>query len=352
MSTHQAAALAEPQPAGEHDYPGPPLPSPRGPISAGLIEALSRPAPEVPDDGLAGLARLARGCDALGEDAQLALTVCYELHYQGFAGVDPGWEWHLALLGARASLESLFLDVLREHVEIEDPVLVLEDLCAPPPSTGTVGTFLRDSGTWAQMRELFIHRSIYQLKEADPQAWAIPRLTGRPKAALVAVEFDEYGGGQHSRMHSRLFADLLDAADLDSRYLAYLDLVPAETLATVNLMSLCGLHRSRLGALVGMFAAAEISNGPGARVMMDALERLGAPHACVHFYREHIEADAVHEQLMRTDVVGELLRARPDLRDDVSFGIGASEFLEERSSARLLGSWERGRTSLREPGGL
>ncbi|MBD8506450.1 iron-containing redox enzyme family protein [Hoyosella sp. G463] len=352
MSSRQASPVVEHQLASEQGIPGPSLPRPRGPVSAGILEALSREAAEVPNDGLRDLAGLARGCDALGEDAQLALTVCYELHYQGFANTDPAWEWHPALLGVRAALEPLFLDVLREHVHIEDPVLALEDLCAPPPSTGTVGTFMRDSGTWAQMRELFIHRSIYQLKEADPQAWAIPRLTGRPKAALVAVEFDEYGGGQHWRMHSRLFADLMDAADLDSRYLAYLDQVPAETLATVNLMSLCGLHRSRLGAHVGMFAAAEISNGPGARVMRDALERLGAREACVHFYREHIEADAVHEQLMRTDVVGELLRARPDMRDDVSFGIGASSFLEERSSARLLGSWEHGRTSLREAGEL
>ncbi|WP_149360609.1 iron-containing redox enzyme family protein [Lolliginicoccus suaedae] len=346
MSPHQPA-VAEHPPATPSPLASPPLPPSRGPVSARLIEALARRPENVPDDGLRELAALARSGDALGEDVQLALTVCYELHYHGFAGTDPEWEWHPALLGVRAALEELFLAVLREHVRLDDPVQSLEDLCAPAPGTGTVGTFLRDTGTWEQMRELFIQRSVYQLKEADPQAWAIPRLTGRPKAALVAVEFDEYGGGQHERMHSRLFAGLMDAADLDSRYLAYLDQVPAEMLATVNFMSLCGLHRSRLGALVGMFAAAEISNGPGAQVMTDALDRLGAPEACVHFYREHIEADAVHEQLMRTDVVDALLRDHPSMREEVSFGIGASEFLEDRLSARLLGAWEEGRTSLR-----
>ena len=34
-----------------------------------------------------------------------------------------------------------------------------------------------------------MHRSAYQLKEADPHTWAIPRLSGSVKAALVEVEW-------------------------------------------------------------------------------------------------------------------------------------------------------------------
>jgi hypothetical protein len=46
----------------------------------------------------------------------------------------------------------------------------------------------------------------------------------------------------------------MDGAGLDSRYGRYLDEVPAVTLATVNMMSLFGLHRAMRGALVGHFA--------------------------------------------------------------------------------------------------
>ena len=53
--------------------------------------------------------------------------------------------------------------------------------------------YLRDTGTWGQMREYFVQRSLYHLKEADPHAFAIPRLIGQAKASFVAVEFDEYG---------------------------------------------------------------------------------------------------------------------------------------------------------------
>ncbi len=56
-----------------------------------------------------------------------------------------------------------------------------------------------------------MHRSAYQLKEADPHSWAIPRLSGPPKAALVEIQADEYGGGRPDRMHAELFADAMEA---------------------------------------------------------------------------------------------------------------------------------------------
>ena len=71
-------------------------------------------------------------------------------------------------------------------------------------------------GTWQQMREYFVHRSLYHLKEGDPHAWAIPRLVGQAKASFVAVEFDEYGGGRPDRVHARLFADAMEALGLDA----------------------------------------------------------------------------------------------------------------------------------------
>ncbi len=43
------------------------------------------------------------------------------------------------------------------------------------PAGGTGPSyFLRSKGTWEQMQEYFVHRSLYHLKEGDPHAWAIP----------------------------------------------------------------------------------------------------------------------------------------------------------------------------------
>lgn len=326
------------------------LPAARGPLSAAVLEALRQNRRGAVGDGL-DLTE-AGSSDPLGEDLQLALQVCYELHYQGFAGVDPDWEWDPELLRLRAAMERPFLAALRAGVSADggpaDVGGVLDELLVEPVDGSGVSDHLREHGSWWQMREYFVHRSIYHLKEADPHAWVIPRLRGTAKAALVAVEYDEFGAGRGDQVHAQLFADLLAAAGLSPDYLHYLDRVPAAGLAPVNMMSLFGLHRRLRGALVGHFAAAEITTAPSARRMDAALDRLGAAPACRYFFTEHIEADAVHEQVLRHEVLGDLLAREPELDADVVFGVRATGFLEDRLESHLLSCWRQGRTSLRD----
>ncbi|MDT0381551.1 iron-containing redox enzyme family protein [Streptomyces sp. DSM 42041] len=327
------------------------LPGPRGPLSDAVLAALRQP----PGTVRHWPSPTGADTDPFGEDLHLALQTAYELHYRGWRGVDDGWEWDPGLLGFRARLERLFLDALRGRAAGgEDAAAVdaeLDALLVEPQHGSGVSHHLAEHGTWPQMREFLVHRSVYHLKEADPHAWAVPRLEGRAKAGLVAVEFDEFGGGRGDRMHSRLYADLMAGAGLDDGYLHYLHAVPAEALAVVNMMSLFGLHRGLRGALVGHFAAAEITTAPSARRMVRALDRMGAAPACVHFYAEHIEADAVHEQVMRHEVVADLLAREPSLAGGLVLGMQATALVEDDLAAHLLGAWERGTSSLRRPPG-
>ena len=107
-----------------------------------------------------------------------------------------------------------------------------------------------------------MHRSAYQLKEADPHTWAIPRLHGDPKSALVRLQYDEYGEGVTRDAHAELFALHLQRLGLDPTYGAWLDWIPGSTLATTNLVSLFGLHRRWRGALVGHLALFEMASVP------------------------------------------------------------------------------------------
>jgi hypothetical protein len=198
-----------------------------------------------------------------------------------------------------------------------------------------------------QLREYAAVRSLYHLKEADPHLWVVPRLRGRAKAAMVAIEFDEFGAGRAEDVHAQLFADLMADLGLNPDYGHYLNAAPAPVLATVNLMSLFGLHRALRGALVGHFAAVEVTSSPASRRLARALRRAGAGPAARRFYDEHVEADAVHEQVVRHDVVAGLLAAEPALNADVAFGIAATGFLEARLGERLLCAWRDGRTALR-----
>jgi len=194
-----------------------------------------------------------------------------------------------------------------------------------------------------------VHRSAYQLKEADPHSWALPRLYGPPKAAMVEIQADEYGGGCAERVHAALFAKTMDGLGLDSAYGAYLAHVPGSTLATVNLMSLLGLHRRWRGAIVGHLALFEMSSSVPNRRYGNALRRLGADRDTTDFFDEHVTADAVHESIAAVDLAGGLVRQEPELAADVLWGARALSELEGRFARRLLEAWEDGRSSLLEP---
>lgn len=316
----------------------PRLPEPRGPISAGVFAALR---------GDAVAPEPCRAEKPFGEDPQLALYCLYELHYRGFAEVDPDLEWEPGLLAVRRELERAFLFALHARVPPSDDVTAeLDGLLADPGDDGVSHHLLRAGKFW-QLCEYLALRSLYHLKEADPQAWVIPRLSGAAKVALVAVEYDEYGAGDPDRLHAGLFARMLRAVGLRDDYGVYLEAAPAQALAEVNFMSMCGLHRALRGALVGQFATIELTSSPGSERLVRAMRRLGCPPEAIEFYAEHVEADAVHEQMVRRHLLAPLLAAEPELAPDVVFGIRASGLLAERLEAWLLGNWRAGETSLR-----
>jgi Iron-containing redox enzyme len=322
------------------------LPAPRGAVTGVLLPALGRPPgplPEMPDpDG--------------EEDLQLALYLCYELHYRGLPGVDDGWEWEPALLAQRAALERRFEAALRRDVPVPPaPPDGAMDLALRAIADGdtapSLSRHLERRGTLDEFLEFVVHRSAYQLKEADPHSWALPRLTGGPKGALVEIQADEYGGGRPERIHAALFARAMEALGLDSRYGAYIDHLPAVTLATVNLMSMFGLHRRLRGAIVGHLALFEMTSSVPNRRYASALRRLGFGPDATAFYDEHVVADAVHENVAAVDLAGGLARQDPALAPDILWGAAALVELDARVARHLLGAWEAGRSSLRAPVG-
>jgi hypothetical protein len=324
------------------------LPSPRGPVSALLLDELPQPVHQLPADVPA---------PAGDEDLHLALYLCYEMHYRGLPGVSADWEWNPSLIALRATLERRFEAALRQLVPRPEPVapdsidLALRAI-GEADDRPSLSTYLERTASLEEFAEFVVHRSAYQLKEADPHSWALPRLSGAPKAALVEIQADEYGGGDPARIHAELFARTMDALGLDRRYGAYVDLLPAATLATVNLMSLFGLHRRWLGAIVGHLALFEISSPLPNRRYANGLRRLGYGSGATDFYDEHVIADAVHEQVAAVDLAGGLARQSPALAADVLWGAAALDALDARFDRHLLERWEAGQTSLLRPLGV
>ncbi|MCF3172004.1 iron-containing redox enzyme family protein [Streptomyces sioyaensis] len=330
---------------GGADRPGGPrLPGPRGYLSDKVISWLRTGAGPLPGR------EEVQHTSPYGGDLQLALYVLYELHYQGFDGVDEDREWSPALLSVRRHLEQAFLQALRADVpELGAQEAMAGLLTEPSGDDGSISHYLAREGRLWQLREYAALRSLYHLKEADPHAWVLPRLRGRAKAGMAAIEFDEFGAGRAEDIHAQLFADLMADLALDTSYGHYVDVAPAETLALVNLMSLLGLHRSLRGALVGHFATVEVTSSPASRRLAEAMRRTGAGPAAERFYDEHVEADAVHEQIVRREVVQGLLKDEPDLEPDVAFGIGATGHLESRLTRHLLAAWREEHSALPVP---
>jgi hypothetical protein len=318
------------------------LPRARGPWSRRALEVIrgDRPGPSLP-----------HACeDPLGDDdLHLALYLCYELHYRGLPSVPDEQEWDPAVIGFRRELETNFEAELTRtcpptHV---DPGAVADRLrtVVGPPDAQPLASFLEREATAGQAREFLIHRSAYQLKEADPHSWAIPRLEGSAKTTLMEVQYDEYGSGDPAWMHAELFRTTMTSAGLDGRYGAYVDRLPGVTLATVNLVSMFGLHRRWRGALVGHLAAFEMSSAIPNRAYGNGFRRLGWAGEAVRFFDEHVEADSVHE-VLASDLAVDLAASEPALAGDVVFGAETLGLLEGRFSTSVLAAWRSGASSL------
>jgi hypothetical protein len=327
-------------------YDAPALPSVRGPLSEWVLTTLRR------SPGPCSLPPTAADDPVTGDDSALALYVLYELHYRGFEGVDADWEWQPELLAGRAQLERRFLDRLQQEVpmasSVPDIVAALRERTAAAQDP-TFAQYYESHASWEQMREMCVHRSAWQLKEADPHSWALPRLGGRPKAALAEVQGGEYGDGNERDVHQNLYALTLSLMGLDSRYGRYLDVLPGVTLATVNLVTFFGLHRSWLPAMVGHLAAFEMSSVAPMACYSAAMRRLGAAQDACHFFDAHVVADQHHQNVAAEGLAAGLVEQDPRCAPLIVFGADALGWTEEQFSTYMNEHLQSGTSSLLRP---
>jgi hypothetical protein len=307
------------------------LPKPRGRLSEGVVARL----------GDQPMARAALPAPESDEDAAITLWTLHELSYLGFEDVDDGAERDAELFRVRCLLEDDLENRLRDRwpgVPEVDLATGFFDWVAGHDGP-SLARFVQREATAEQVLDLLRVRSVYHLKEADPTSWVIPRLAAGPKAALVELQYDEYGVGDPERLHHELWARGMEASGLRPETGAYVDEAPVEVLEQNNAVSMFGLQRRLRGAALGHLAAFEATSSLPSRRMAQGLERLGFPPEIVGYYTEHVEADAVHEQVALRDVCLRLLEDEPGLEPDVWFGAWACLELEDRTARRLLDSW-------------
>jgi hypothetical protein len=332
------------------------LPTARGPLSEILLKTLASNELPAELNHFEDTVQEALSIDTdifFNEDLQLTLFVLYELHYSGFDQLTDDWEWHPPLLALRNRIENRFEKRLRDALsELPQPAANAQAVAdalftmSQDASGPSVSSYVARNASLEHAREFLVHKSIYQLKEADPHTWAIPRLTGRAKSALVEIQTDEYGGGIPGRTHAELFARTMQGVGLESDFGAYIDVIPAITLASVNVISLFGLHRRHRGAACGHLAIYEMTSSlPNAKYAR-GFRRLGFDGRVTAYFDEHVEADAVHEQIAGRDLAGGLIEADPKLINSVFFGAATVVLLDGLVGQWQMEAWRSGRSSL------
>jgi len=307
------------------------LPTPRGPLSETLIACLRSsdvPVPVLPES-------------SSWDDRTLSLWTLHQLHYRGLDGVADELEWDPQLIRLRVELEQDLERRLRGRFTPPTGLTLVDDFFdwADQHDGASLAGYVHRDATREQVLEMLRERSLYHLMESDPTAWVVPRLGVRAKAALMELQYDEYGAGDPNRLHHHLFALGMEASGLDPAYGAYVDDASTEILEQNNAMTFFGLHRRLRAAALGHLAAFEATSSLPSRRMAQGLERLGFPDELIAYYAEHVEADAVHEQLAVRTVLGALLEDEPALEEDAWFGAFTCLDLEDRVARRMLARW-------------
>lgn len=325
------------------------LPSPRGALSEHVIATLGRP----PGDRCGLAAHEASDID----DEQLALFLLQQLSYRPIVGVDPAWEDDLTFLVLRERLEQTMEDHLRDTVAVPDyepadvpnALLALIDNTTGPSLSG----WLDNQGTLEHLRELVLHRSAYQLQEADPHSFAIPRLAaGTAKTALLELQLDEYGGHEPTEAHAALFAETMRALDLDPDDGAPIEQLPAVTLATNTLLNRLGRSRRLIGACIGHLAVFEMTSvAPMANYAAACRRLLDNDQAtrAARFFDVHVAADGFHATLAIERLIDGFVAQYPDDAHGILFGAAALMHVENALTEHLLTRWNTGNSSLYEP---
>ncbi len=317
------------------------LPAPRGELSDAVFTMLTGNGP-----GSLPVERPAPKSD----DFELTLWVLQELRFRRIVGVAAECEDHPLLAALRSELEreqeADLRSRLHQHAiapeEIPAALLALVAGNEGP----SLSRWMEQHGTIDHAREFVMHRAAYQLKEADPHSFAIPRLdAGRTKSALLKIQLDEYGNTEAGQSHAELFADTMRALDVELD----LDALPSVTLRTNTVLNTLCATRRNLAATIGHLAVFEMTSVEPMARYAATLRRVlpqGVATDAARFYDVHVAADGFHQKLALDEMVAGFVEQYPAEAAGVLFGASAVMAVEQDFASHLLDAWKAGRSSL------
>lgn len=308
---------------------------------------------ELPTDlGTDAAQRLSRSAFIDGDDD--ALQEAHRALYAIYA--DRIWRPTAAgqsaeILRFRKILEAGFrgqLDRVREDAGIElsppkadiGPWFESLALGPHPLEDGSWGEYLRTEATRDALERVVSQRSLFFLREPDPWIYAVPSLTGVAKAGLIDLLLDEYGWGKLDRMHSSIYANLMEALGLETAIDHYELTTTWQFLATLNHQWMCALDPLLSRRLVGTIYLTEADSPQAMTNYLAAWDRLGIDDPRIlEFYELHVAADENHRDVALSEVAVPIAEAEGEqAARDIAFGIFDARTLEAEFAKSELAS--------------
>lgn len=286
------------------------------PAPTPLADALHR---ALADDDPAALQELAEAHPHDLRDRLATLLAIYELHTAPLPVVGDAarHQHHPAVAALKQRCEQAWLDELTglalpgpvaAALDGEGPVQAMRALAARDRLPATYKWLARQA-EWGEVVEFLALEGGPDAGFDDLVASCQTGLFGAPKMELATNYWDEMGNGDPAEVHTTLHEELVAAIDMPR---IPLDRQPVTALARSAFGGLLATNRWLQPEMLGALGLIELQAGPRCRLVLQALERCGAPAAAIPFYAVHAEVDPRHGKDWLDKAIAPTVAEHPD----------------------------------------
>jgi hypothetical protein len=268
------------------------------PASTPLAHSLHR---ALTTDDRTALDELAAARPQDSRDRFATLLAIYDLHTAPVpdVGAAARYQHHPAVATLKQRCEDDWLEELTA-LALPDPVAVTLDTEGPVQAMRTLAArdrlpavykWLARQAGWEEVVEFLALEGGPDAGFDDLVASCQVGLFGAPKMELATNYWDEMGNGDPGAVHTTLHDQLVAAIDMPR---IPQDRQPVSALARTAFGGLLATNRWLQPEMLGALGLIELQAGPRCRLVLQALERCGAPDAAIPFYEVHAEVDPRH----------------------------------------------------------
>lgn len=204
------------------------------------------------------------------------------------------------------------------------------------PPLGDTASYIKNEMSKEGYRHLLAVGSVDGLVEASRQSRVCGGAANEIMCAIFRVLMEEYGTGRYNKKHSTFFATMMRELGLNEENEFYFDLVPWQSLASMNHNFLLTERRRHYLRYAGGLTFFEV-NGPSVyRSYLAAARRVGLSDAAAGYWELHIKEDERHGRQMVEDVAVPLIEQYGTDGWEVLFGYDQEKMMGERAGAALV----------------